>query len=160
MNDEVSWLPSLVFLSAFDGDWERYVEQLYTYFKQDFVYSPPFFRGQRIGLKRFPITKGKEATFWHLISTGTKEHYRYPDLRRCERIRWPRAIIENAEDSVVKTWENIRNGERRQLLWLEQHEYLVILARRAGYALLWTAYLVDTSHQRRKLQQEFEEFHH
>ncbi|MNH30689.1 hypothetical protein D3C79_909980 [compost metagenome] len=45
---------------------------------------------KRLGLKRHPVIQGKEATFWHMISEGNDEAERLPDLRRCERIRWPR----------------------------------------------------------------------
>ena len=111
-----------------------------------------------MALKRHPVIQGKEATFWHLISEGGNEADRLPDLRRCERIRWPRPIIENAAEPVIKIWENERKGERRICLWFDNEDYLVILARRSDYVLLWTAYLVTLPHQKRKLQQEYEAY--
>jgi hypothetical protein len=152
------WLPGLVLLGDCEGDWQRYLNALYEFFKKDFVESQPIFEGKRLGLKRHPMSNGKEATFWHMISEGNEEEERIPDLRRCERIRWPRPIIENSRNSVVKVWKNIREREARVCLWLEPQEYLVVLASRKGYILLWTAYVVDQPHRKRKLQKEFEEY--
>ncbi len=156
MTGKPRWLPPLVLLSDCGGDWERYLKTLYSYFESDFIWTRPLFRGQRLGLKRHPLLEEKEATFWHMISEGSSEASRYPDLRRCERIRWPRAIIENSNDPAVKVWETTRRNERRICLWLEQQEYLVILADRNGYLLPWTAYMVTEPHRKRKLQKELE----
>jgi hypothetical protein len=93
-----------------------------------------------------------------LISEGSGEADRIPDIRRCERIRWPRPIIDNGNEPVVKIWENERKGEKRICLWLENQDYLVILAKRSNYILPWTAYMVTKPHQKRKLQQEYEAF--
>ena len=80
-----------------------------------------------------------------------------PDMRRCERIRWPRPVIDHSGDEAIKIWENVRKGEKRICLWLEKEEYLVILAERRGYILLWTAYPVTQEHTKRKLRKEFKE---
>jgi hypothetical protein len=85
------WLPELVTLQDYGGDWVRYLEAIYGHFRQDLVLTPPAYPGRRFALKRHPLVQGKEATFWHLISEGRVEADRLPDLRRCERIRWPRA---------------------------------------------------------------------
>ena len=150
------WLPSLVRLRAYGGDWNAYLAAVYHRFEQDFKDDPPHFRGLRVGLKRHPIVDGREAIFWHLVSEGSEEGERLPDLRRCERIRWLRAVIVHNEDEEVKVWENTRNRDRRICLWLRDQEYLVILARRSGYVLLWTAYCVTRAHRKRKLQREYE----
>lgn len=81
-----------------------------------------------------------------------------PDLRRCERIRWPRPIVENGVEPSIKIWENERKGDRRICLWLEQQEYLVILSSRNNYILPWTAYMVTAEHHKRKLQKEYDAF--
>jgi len=151
-----NWLPALVLFQDYGGDWKRYVDALYRYFKQDFVESQLSFRGAPLALKRHPLEQGKEATFWHLISEGPVEENRLPDLRRCERIRWPRPIIERADDPPIRVWENQRQGETRILIWLEEAEYLVILAARIGYILFWTAFPVTRPHSQRKLKKEYE----
>ena len=153
-----AWLPPIVPFEDYGGDWDRYLEALYKYFKKDFIDRRPLFRGRRLGLKKHPLEKGKEATFWHFISEGSREDDRLPDLRRCERIRWPRPIIENSNETVIKVWENKRGCDKRILFWLEKQEYLVIVAERRGYLLPWTAYLVTENHRKKKLQKEYETF--
>ena len=150
------WLPPLVLLSDCEGDWSRYLDVLYSHFASAFLRTRPHFRGQGLGLKRHPLWEGKEATFWHMISEGRDEATRQPDLRRCERIRWPRAVIENFNDLAVKVWETTRRNESRICLWLEAQEYLVVLAERQGYLLPWTVYMVTRSHRKLKFQKEFE----
>jgi hypothetical protein len=158
MNKDVQWLPPLVLLRDHGGEWERYLEAVYARFKQDFINSKPVFQGRRLGLKRLPLTDGKEATFWHMTSEGKEEENRLPDLRRCERIRWPKQVIEHDAAPVIKIWRNRRGREERVCLWLVPENYLVILADRGDYILPWTAYLVEQPHQQRKLQKEFEEY--
>ncbi|MDT8317881.1 MAG: hypothetical protein RQ824_07830 [bacterium] len=158
MTDSVNWLPDLVLLEDCQGNWEKYLNLLYDYFKKDFLESSPYFEGQRLGLKKHPKSDGKEATFWHIIQEGQVEEDKIPDLRRCERIRWPRPVIESAGDSAIKVWRNERKGENRICLWLESEEYLVVLADRTKYILPWTAYMVTKPHQTRKLQREYENY--
>ena len=158
MTSAPHWLPPLVLFKDYGGNWNRYVEALYRYYKQDFADSSLSFRGIRVARKRRPFEQGKEATFWHLISEGKTEEERLPDLRRCERIRWPRPIIEHADEPVIKVWENKRKRETRICVWFEDVEYLVVLTARKGYVLLWTAYPVTRLHRKRKLQKEYEAY--
>lgn len=158
MNKDVQWLPPLVLLRDHGGEWEPYLEAVYAWFKQDFIDTKPVFQGRRLGLKRHPFSDGKEATFWHITTEGKDEENRLPDLRRCERIRWPKQVIEHDTDPAIKVWRNQRGREERVCLWLVPENYLVILTDRGEYILPWTAYLVEQPHQQRKLQKEFEEY--
>ncbi|MBC8414103.1 hypothetical protein H8E50_10610 [bacterium] len=158
MSGPPEWLPEIEPFNKYGGDWEKYLEALHAFFKNDFVESKPYFRGRRLGLKKYPLKKGKEATFWHLISEGKEEAERTPDLRRCERIRWPRPVIEHDTNPAVKVWENKRKSETRILLWLEQEEYLVVLAVRKEYILPWTAYMITKNHRKNKLEKEYQQY--
>lgn len=151
-----SWLPGLVLLSDHEGNWDKYLSAIYNCFVADFINSTAIFRGVVVRIKRHPLTMEKEATFWHLISEGRAEEDRTPDIRRCERIRWPKSLITFSRDNSIKCWENVRRGEPRLCLWLEGEEYLLVLARRKGYLLLWTAYLVQREHTKQKLRKEYE----
>ena len=106
--------------------------------------------------------RDREATFWHILTEGPVEETRSPDLRRYERISWPKRIIEFCYTSCsnIKVWENNRKGENRILLWCEDIEYLVVLADRKDYILFWTAYPVTEDHRKRKLLKEYEKFIH
>lgn len=158
MTEKIEWLPPFVLFENYGGNWDEYLDALYKFFKEDFIDSAPKLEGMKVALKRHPIEKGKEATFWHLISEGKSEKDRLPDLRRCERIRWPRPIIEHYDQSPIKFWVNERRGEKRICLWFELEEYLVILAKRRGYVILWTAYLVTKTHTKMKLKKEHEAY--
>jgi len=125
MNGSPGWLPPLVLFSDYAGDWDRYLDAIYAWFKRDFIDSKSVFQGKRLGLKRHPMTHGKEATFWHMTSEGMEEEKRTPDLRRCERIRWPKPVIEHDTDPAIKVWRNQRGSEERVCLWLVQENYLV-----------------------------------
>ena len=158
------WLPDLIFLEDAGGDWNAYLELLHEAFRADFVHSKPRWPGKRVALKRYPEYQGKGATFWHMISEGEIEDERLPDLRRCERIRWPRPVME-AFPSVRPTqgdrivwWKNQRGNEARFVLSLPDFSYVVVVAERSDFVMPWTAYHVAQAHRRRKLQRDFEQY--
>jgi len=151
-----NWLPNLVFLEDFGGNWHSFFEAIYQEFERDFVDNKPTFRGKRLGLKRHPEYEGKSATFWHMISEGCKEQERTPDIRRCERIRWPKPVIENEYDSTLKVWVEKRGSNKRIHIWFEEEGYLVVLDDRRDFILPWTAFYVEREHQRRKYNKRFE----
>lgn len=157
---ECKQIPPLVTLQEYNGDYFTYEEAIYALFTKDFVDARPIFKGKALGLKRHPLFKGREATFWHIISEGSKENERTPDLRRYERILWPKVIIEICSSTCkeIKIWKNRRKGETRILLWCERIEYLVILADRGSYILFWTSYPVFEEHIKRKLRKEYYEY--
>ena len=159
MSDPPDWLPQLL---EFDGDWWSFVDSVYARFCDDLVHSKVTYRGRTVGVRRHPESRGKGYGFWHCVSEGGLEDERTPDLERCKRIGWIRAIIENASSAEVDHWTNQRRGEKCHLLWFRE-EYLVVLAGRAGrqagreYYLLKTAYLTDRPHTTRKLRAEREQ---
>jgi hypothetical protein len=155
MNPKPDWLPNLVRLEDFGGDVLVYIDALYQHFLDDFVHDRPFYQGRRVGMKRHPELNGKAATFVHITSSGNVEEDREYEACRSERIRWPRAIIQNCDKPEVQVWENRRGREKRVLLWFAE-EYLVVLADRGNYVLLWTAYCTDREHTRRKLRREYQ----
>ena len=154
----IDWLPALVLLEQYEGDWERYIKAVYQYFKTDFIDSKPQFENKNVELKRYPLLNQKEYTFWHCTSEGEKEQERIPDIRRCERIRWPRPIIEHWDDQAIRCWRNKRGSNKRILLWFYHEDYLVVLAERNKYVLLWTAYPVTYEHTKEKLMKEYENY--
>ncbi|MBL4885489.1 MAG: hypothetical protein JKY95_13255 [Planctomycetaceae bacterium] len=154
-NDELDWLPDLIPLVEYDGDWKQYLDAIYQIFRKDFLQSKPRYASKRFALKKHPIEKGKEATFWHLISDGKNEDERTPDLRRCERIAWPRPIIEAIDTQDVFVWRNKRGRSERILIALHDFSYVVVLDDREDFVLLWTAYYVEQKHRRRKMEKEY-----
>jgi len=155
MSAHPDWLPALILLSDSGGDWSHYVEVIYAAFREDFVTHRPQFEERRCAFKRHPMIDGKEATFWHLISEGKEESDRLPDLRRCERIRWPRKMIERSPANV-RVWRSERPGDQRIVIALDDFSYVVVMADRGEYVILWTAYCVEQQHRREKLRKECE----
>jgi hypothetical protein len=154
----IAWLPELVLLSDSGHDWGVYLDVVYLMFRRDFLDSLPMFQGQPMRIKREPLKDGREATFWHLITEGEVEAQRNPDEIRCERIRWPRPVIQRCPCTELRIWRSMRQGEKRTVIALQDFSYVVVLAERKGYYLPWTAYPVEREHRRRKLRKEHDEY--
>lgn len=151
-------LPDLILLEHYKGDFSKFLNAVYDVFKADFIDSKPFFRGVRLGLKKHPISDGKEASFWHITSEGDNEENRQPDLRRMERIKWPASLINNSEHPYLKVWENRRGNKNNILIFHEEEQYLVILRKVKDYLLPWTAYLIEHNARKNKLLKEYEDY--
>ncbi len=151
-------LPELIELSQYGGNFALYLEAVYEIFTEEFIRKCPIFRGTRLGLKKHPVTDGKEATFWHMTSEGPDEQNRLPDLRRLERIKWPSFIINNSEHPYLRVWENSRGSDRSILILHEDENYVVILRKRNGYLLPWTAYLIEHESRKRKFIKEYNDY--
>src|ERR1051325_6541518 len=144
------WLPPLF---PFAGDWQVYEDALFLKFCADFIAAPPSYEGLPVRIKRYPAENGKEASFWHLISEGPVESDRLPDLRRCERIAWPLALV-LAAPPAVRRWRNKRGTATRALIALPYFSYVVILDVRQAYFVLWTAYPVTGPRKQADLLRE------
>lgn len=151
-----AWLPALICLPAYDGDWTRYVDAVYEAFRTDFVRRKPSLAGRQCGLCRSQLSEGKEDTFWHVVSEGENEHDRLPNLRRCERIRWPRPIIESAGSNGTHCWSTKRGREKRIVISLGDFSYLVVLVDRKTHVRLLTAFPIEREKRREKLRKECE----
>jgi hypothetical protein len=106
------WLPELMPLCDSNGDWQHYEDQVYAVFYTDFIESCPHFQNGPVRITK-QLIDGKERTFWHCVQEGRIEAQRTPDLRRCERIPWIRATIENSNCFTVKKWQNKRGRNVR-----------------------------------------------
>jgi hypothetical protein len=154
-----SWLPQTVTLESYSGDWEQYVEAIYRYFRADFIDGRTCFGQVLVTLVSYTQYKGKEDTFWHVISKEDNTVAgRIPDLRRCERIRWPRPVIEHNKTKGVLTWQRRMNGRMRTVIWVEDADYMVILVHKQGYYALLTAFNVEGSHERENLRAQYESY--
>lgn len=155
---EVLSLPAKLNYADFNRDILAFIEAAYTIFKRDFVTTRPVFEGKPLALKKFPLVAGREYTFYHLTQEGDDEDNRQFSIDRTECIPFPRPMTDNISHPYLKVWSNTRNGKERVLIYHEQESYLVILEKRDGYALLWTAYPVSREHTYRKLMKEYEAY--
>lgn len=160
------WLPPLCRFEDFEKNWQRYEDHLYSRFRRDFIVSPPRVGGQLVQINTAPYEKGKEEAFWHLITEdqeveldGHVQKERLPDLRRCERISWPGAILrEGASDRVV-IWRERRPDGLRHVHALPDFSYMVALAiRGSGKLFLATAFPVDLRWRRDRLRKQHERY--
>jgi hypothetical protein len=150
--------PQLLTLGAFGGDWDRYIDAVYQCYIAEIVQGNIEYRGLPIRCQFRPVTKGKHFAFWHIISEGPDEEDRTPDFSRCERIGWIPWVIKNAgKNDKISYWENRRGSNRNIVLWYEEGEFAVILAKRSGYLLLKTAYCVSP-HRKMVFRRERDEY--
>lgn len=156
MTSAPAWLPALVRFEDYDGTWRRYIDAVFALFYRDFIQSQPRLCGRSVRCRREPLCEGKEAGFWHCVSEGPDEGERTPDLRRCERIAWVRAILEHADDQSVQLWFRRKNRDRRCYLWYDE-SFLVVLGERQGHYQLITAFCTDREHTKEKLRREVAE---
>jgi hypothetical protein len=73
-------------------------------------------------------------------------------------------MIEHSTDTSLSVWKNERKkpGRSRQtrvLIWLENLDYIVVLAERPREMILVTAYCTDIKSQRKKLEKERSEYY-
>ena len=150
MSSNSNWLPELI---TFNGNWSEYEDKLYAIFSQHFLNSNPYFMGKKVIPRRNPMYNGKYESYFHITCGHTKEtDERSPDLRRCERIEWPRAFIENSNcickqncsDFII--WKKRYKNKYRYSLLLKSEKYIVILEERANYFNLISAYPLTYSH--------------
>ena len=155
------WLPMLIKLEDHGGDWNRYIDEVFSIFYKDFIESQPKFQGKWVRCRR-DLIDGKEAAFWHCISEGAEENKRNPDIRRCERIGWIRTIIEHSQEDEVDCWPVRIRNEVRWLLWYKE-EFLIIIAERQRqrdgfqYMQFITSYCTDKNHRKENLRRQRDE---
>ena len=131
---------------------------MYAIFEKDFILSQPLYDEKKVSAQKFPEVDGVHRTFYHITHEGEDEGNRQPDLRRMERIRFPRFIIDNNANSEILVWENNRGRDTRIILYSDLENYVVVLTKRPGYYLFWTAYLVTHQHSKNKLMKEYESY--
>lgn len=154
------WIPELTLCSDL-SKWQKYEDDLYNIFSQNWLISHPNFQQKPVIVRRDQKYEMREDIFWHLTCRDfTKKHNgtesRDPDLKRCERITWSRSFIENYAQcntcsdkrnlscSGVLTWKaQSKNKKTRYKFFHKEERYLVVLEQRKNYFFLITAYYVD-----------------
>lgn len=151
--------PDLIFLEDYQGNFNNYFNAVYDIFENHFVKTQPIFQASRVSAQRFPLVDGAiHRTFYHITHEGDDEANRQPDVRRMERIRFPKFCIENCPHAHLLVWENKRGRDESVLILNEIEGYLIVLRKRAGYYLFWTAYYLQQNHQKRKHIREYEAY--
>lgn len=151
-------LPKFLTLDSFHEDQENCINKLYQFYLNEIVNAKLTFLGKPIRFQFRPPTNEMHFGFYHLISEGGEtEEEREINFERCQRISWIPYVLKNCENhSLIKCWENTRGSSRHIVLWLHQHLYAVVLARRDDFFLLKTAYPIEKAHKIKKLNKESE----
>ena len=151
--------PDLIFLEDYQGNFKDYFNAVYAIFENHFVKKHPLFKGNKVSAQKFPLVDGViHRTFYHITHEGEDEADRQPDVRRMERIRFPKFCIESCPHEHLLVWENKRGRDERVLIFNEIEGYLIVLTKRTGYYLFWTAYHLQQNHQKRKQIKEYEAY--
>lgn len=134
-----------------NGNWINYVDELYSIYLNDVINAGLLFNNLPIKARFKPMTNGKGYGFWHIISDGKEEEERVPDMRRCESLPWISYCILTVKKppSPISWWKNKRGSDTHIVILHEEKGYVIILAERADYYLLKTAYFPRT----RRLEQ-------
>lgn len=163
---DCKWLPELILCDNL-ADYSEYEEILYNIFKKDFIDSNPKFKNKKVYIRKHPTIDGKEQAFFHVTTkNNTPLDERFPDPRRCERIKWIRKFIENylcnSNDCPccdgIKVFEEQYKNTIRIYFLLEEEKYVVIIERRADYFLLVTAYYIYYQNTMRKLLNKYTKY--
>ncbi len=161
------WPPLGRDLNSFGGDWGAFDAHCYSCYWADFYTTRPTWpeADKSFNIKRHPEIDSRCATFAHITSEGRVESERTVALDRAERIGWPRLILDEfaltfpaAESERIVWWKSRRGNDWRYLIALADFSYVVVVADRGAYVLLWTAYPVEYDSRRRKLKAEWETY--
>ena len=162
MNSTPDWLEPLALLEDFSGDPEAYVAHLFSVFTRDFITTTPMFNGKKV-LHDKKDDNGRPQAFTHITTEeNCQTKQRELCIRRCERIAWIKAVIENSNDPKVLVWEKEQHTSKRiaarTFLFLEDEDFLVILQEIKWGHYLITAIYVDSPNQKRKHLKAYEAY--
>lgn len=149
MNNSTTWLPPL---EVCEGDWVEYIELIYSIFRSDFLDHPPELYDKFVRPIVHPIANGKEDSFWHIVQGSGGNG---PDHDRCQRIRWPKPIIEEIAEQGLKWWRTKENGKRKFKIALDDFSYLVVLFERKTFFLFCTAFPVFRTNYKNQLERQY-----
>lgn len=150
----LSWLPPLLNISPWHANT---YDLLYELFHSNFIANRVYYQKKSVGFSR-DKEDGKEKVFWHVTTREDKNsNQRLPDFRRCERLPWLKAILENAHEPAILSWEDVGDdGTTKVYVWLKDHDYIAIMKRtKKGFLILLTASWLEYEHAKRKLMKKY-----
>jgi hypothetical protein len=161
------WMPPIIKLSDFGGDWKSYDDYLYSIFYSDFFHTRVKFRDKTLRIREQPRVENKAQAYYHVTSVDTSntndEDNRIPDMRRCERVPWIRKFIDNHMCnegccSAPKIWAEDYKGNTRWHIMIEEVRFLVVVEERDRYCLLITAFYLEYDSQLRKRMEKYNKY--
>ncbi|HOG31552.1 MAG TPA: hypothetical protein PLI58_04630 [Candidatus Syntrophosphaera sp.] len=129
-------------------DYNDYIDYLYDLFCEDWIYEPPEFLRRCVEFDGVKKTKGKEETFWKIVSTASSKQYgsrasedRIIHYQRAERIKWAKQIVESFPDPEIKYWIEYDGRCKRHHLYYRS-DYIVVIGEYPNKMVLVTAFYV------------------
>lgn len=168
MCNKLSWLPEKVCRDSSFNKEHDYILYIRDIFESDFIRDKTYFNGLQVIVNSGVIASNSD-TFSHIISQGTGKLIP-PDYKeertlcpkRCERIKWCKAVIENSSDKFVNCWEEKNKNKIRihihlRLSELDANEpdYLVVLEKRKTHFLLITTFCLETIRNKEKYKRRY-----
>lgn len=144
--------------------YNEYEDKLFEIYRNLYEKGGLYYSGNEVKMKHYPPDYGIKTGFYHMICENYNhtddENDRKPNFRRCERIMWAKQFIEWCSQNCEKIWiwENERHNKKNVLIYCPEQNYLVVLAKRKGYYMLTTAYVVEYSNARRDLIKEYNNY--
>ena len=140
------------------GEREPVLSLLYSIFCEDFKKKEVFCNCIKVVYDNQIKQDGedKEEGFWHII---TKDYNgeRLIDFKRAEKLPWAKPLLCNINDSTVKHWrynEGAKNKGIRFYIWLENHNYVIILQEKHKRNSLPCLFLITGFHVEEKKREE------
>lgn len=143
-------------------NYKNYEDELYSIIENDFIKHNVYFNGKKIFLDFNKTVNGKSDTFFHVLCGDKKE---YPNLRRAERIKFPRQIIENYKEcddchnkcKIKMFFKKIKN-KKRYHLFSEKSRYMVVLEDEGKRMKLVTAFYIDKDYKLYNYKKDYEKY--
>jgi hypothetical protein len=158
MDNSANVLPPTLNLT---GTFEEIINILYFIFERDFILSHPVHDNRLVFITNVvnPDGDGKPEIFWHVISKKDENTgQRLLNYRRAERLPWAKPMIENSLIPGIKIFD-YEHGPKdkgiRRYIWLEDHNYVVVLFPKIRTYILLTAYFVDSNSSKRSLNSKY-----
>lgn len=167
------WLPDIV---SVDPWTEGTYDMLYQIFCRDIRDYDLRYFGNKVWIFQ-DIEDGKEKIFWHLTTRSARaikiprrkrkfypagqtyiDEDRYPDLRRCERLPWIKALIEKAREPGLITWDYEEgDGTIKTYVWLKELDFAVIMKKYPdNKRRLITSFYIDKNFKRKDFERKYE----
>ena len=153
-----NWLPNTLNLN---GAWEDVLKILFAVFHDDFIDNRKYLESCPVWWDRRKIDSPYDEGFWHLISRKDDQTgERIPDFDRAKKLPWCGPSIENCYDPNIKYFDYAESRGVNTYIWLESHEYVIILKYselRNGKKVyfLKTAYHIDGESRRRSFLRKY-----
>lgn len=158
MANNILVFPNHIYLNEYGGDFRSYFDAVYNIFLDCFVRNNCGYCGIKVSAQKHPEVDGIHRTFYHITHEGKDERDRTPDFSRMERIRYPSFILSNCPHQELLVWEKTIGRDERVHILNETESYLVVLTKRKGYYLFWTAFYIAEEHTKRKKKREYEAY--